>query len=232
MANKQKVFKQLTELAKEEASLSGIFYAGFSEDFYHTHTTNDMILRIEQIERRIARVKHEKAIEEWYRTDDGAKWYKAKKDRLDEVKKTIVNSLSVLKEEVSPLILNELGEGWGITKMEEKQIIISLLEEDGSSKFGHYFELTWYNNEWYDNPDFSKKFHLSFNYGMMGSFDIDENPDRVKLVLGMAKLLGNKELIGKLNKIIGDYSVQRELLTREKYDIQEELRNPPVQIEK
>ena len=231
MANKQKVFKQLTELAKEEASLSGIFYAGFSEDFYHTHTTNDMILRIEQIERRIARVKHEKAIEEWYRTDDGAKWYKAKKDRLDEVKKTIVNSLSVLKEEVSPLILNELGEGWGITKMEEKQIIISLLEEDGSSKFGHYFELTWYNNEWYDNPDFSKKFHLSFNYGMMGSFDIDENPDRVKLVLGMAKLLGNKELIGKLNKIIGDYSVQRELLTREKFEIQEELRNPPVQIE-
>ncbi len=231
MANKQKVFKQLTELAKEEASLSGIFYAGFSEDFYHTHTTNDMILRIEQIERRIARVKHEKAIEEWYRTDDGAKWYKAKKDRLDEVKKTIVNSLSVLKEEVSPLILNELGEGWGITRMEEKQIIISLLEEDGSSKFGHYFELTWYNNEWYDNPDFSKKFHLSFNYGMMGSFDIDENPDRVKLVLGMAKLLGNKELIGKLNKIIGDYSVQRELLTREKFEIQEELRNPPVQIE-
>ena len=231
MANKQKVFKQLTELAKEEVSLSGIFYAGFSEDFYHTHTTNDMILRIEQIERRIARVKHEKAIEEWYRTDDGAKWYKAKKDRLDEVKKTIVNSLSVLKEEVSPLILNELGEGWGITNMEEKQIIISLLEEDGSSKFGHYFELTWYNNEWYDNPDFSKKFHLSFNYGMMGSFDIDENPDRVKLVLGMAKLLGNKELIGKLNKIIGDYSVQRELLTREKFEIQEELRNPPVQIE-
>ena len=231
MANKQKVFKQLTELAKEEASLSDIFYAGFSEDFYHTHTTNDMILRIEQIERRIARVKHEKAIEKWYGTDDGAKWYKTKKDRLDEVKKTIVNSLSVLKEEVSPLILNELGEGWGITKMEEEQIIISLLEEDGSSKFGHYFELTWYNNEWYDNPDFSKKFHLSFNYGMMGSFDIDENPDRVKLVLGMAKLLGNKELIGKLNKIIGDYSVQRELLTREKYDIQEELRNPPVQIE-
>ena len=231
MANKQKVFKQLTELAKEEASLSDIFYAGFSEDFYHTHTTNDMILRIEQIERRIARVKHEKAIEKWYGTDDGAKWYKTKKDRLDEVKKTIVNSLSVLKEEVSPLILNELGEGWGITKMEEEQIIISLLEEDGSSKFGHYFELLWYNNEWYDNPDFSKKFHLSFNYGMMGSFDIDENPDRVKLVLGMAKLLGNKELIGKLNKIIGDYSVQRELLTREKYDIQEELRNPPVQIE-
>ena len=231
MANKQKVFKQLTELAKEEASLSDIFYAGFSEDFYHTHTTNDMILRIEQIERRIARVKHEKAIEKWYGTDDGAKWYKTKKDRLDEVKKTIVNSLSVLKEEVSPLILNELGEGWGITKMEEEQIIISLLEEDGSSKFGHYFELTWYNNEWYDNPDFSKKFHLSFNYGMMGSFDIDENPDRVKLVLGMAKLLGNKELIGKLNKIIGDYSVQRELLTREKFEIQEELRNPPVQTE-
>ena len=231
MANKQKVFKQLTELAKEEASLSDIFYAGFSEDFYHTHTTNDMILRIEQIERRIARVKHEKAIEKWYGTDDGAKWYKTKKDRLDEVKKTIVNSLSVLKEEVSPLILNELGEGWGITKMEEEQIIISLLEEDGSSKFGHYFELTWYNNEWYDNPDFSKKFHLSFNYGMMGSFDIDENPDRVKLVLGMAKLLGNKELIGKLNKIIGDYSVHRELLTREKFEIQEELRNPPVQIE-
>ena len=231
MANKQKVFKQLTELAKEEASLSDIFYAGFSEDFYHTHTTNDMILRIEQIERRIARVKHEKAIEEWYRTDDGAKWYKAKKDRLDEVKKTIVNSLSVLKEEVSPLILNELGEGWGITNMEEKQMTISILEEDGSSKFGHYFELLWYNNEWYDNPDFSKKFHLSFNYGMMGSFDIDENPDRVKLVLGMAKLLGNKELIGKLNKIIGDYSVQRELLTREKFEIQEELRNPPVQIE-
>ena len=56
MANKQKVFKQLTELAKEEASLSDIFYAGFSEDFYHTHTTNDMILRIEKIERRIARV--------------------------------------------------------------------------------------------------------------------------------------------------------------------------------
>ena len=231
MANKQKVFKQLTELAKEEASLSGIFYAGFSEDFYHTHTTNDMILRIEQIERRIARVKHEKEIEKWYGTDDGAKWYKTKKDRLNEIKKTIVNSLSVLKEEVSPLILNELGEGWGITNMEEKQIIISLLEEDGSSKFGHYFELTWYNNEWYDNPDFSKKFHLSFNYGMMGSFDIDENPDRVKLVLGMAKLLGNKELIGKLNKIIGDYSVQRELLTREKFEIQEELRNPPVQIE-
>ena len=90
--------------------------------------------------------------------------------------------------------------------------------------------MTWYNNEWYANPDFSKKFHLSFNYGMMGSFDIDENPDRVKLVLGMAKLLGNKELIGKLNKIIGDYSVQRELLTREKFEIQEELRNPPVQI--
>lgn len=231
MANKQKVFKQLTEIAKEYASLSGTSYNGFSESFYRTNTANDMILRIEQFEHGIARVKHEKAIEKWYGTDDGAKWYKTKKDRLDEVKKTIVNSLSVLKEEVSPLILNELGEGWGITNMEEKQMMISILEEDGSSKFGHYFELTWYNNEWYDNPDFSKKFHLSFNYGMMGSFDIDENPDRVKLVLGMAKLLGNKELIGKLNKIIGDYSVQRELLTREKYEIQEELRNPPVQIE-
>lgn len=232
MANKQKIFKRLTEKAKEYASLSGTYYDGFSESFYRTNTANDMILRIEQFERRIARVKHENAIEEWYRTDDGAKWYKAKKDRLDEVKKTIANSLSVLKEEVSPLILNELGEGWGITNMEEKQMIISILEKDGSSKFGHYFELTWYNNEWYDNPDFSKKFHLSFNYGMLGSFDIDENPDRVKLVLGIAKFLGNKELVAKLNKIIGEYSVQRELLTKEMYEIKEELRNPPVQIEK
>ena len=66
----------------------------------------------------------------------------------------------------------------------------------------------------------------------MSRFDIDENPDRVKLILGMAKLLGNKELIGKLNKIIGEYSVQRELLTKEKYEIKEELRNPPIQIEK
>lgn len=232
MANKQKVFKQLTEIAKEYASLSGTSYDGFSESFYRTNTANDMILRIEQFERGIVRVKHEKAIEKWYGTDDGAKWYKAKKDRLDEIKKTIVNSLSALKEEVSPLILNELGEGWGITKMEEKQMKIYILEEDGSSKFGHFFELTWYNNEWYDNLDFGKKFHLSFNYGMMGRFDIDEDSDRVKLVLGMAKLLGNKELIGKLNKIIGEYSVQRELLTKEKYEIQEELRNPPVQIEK
>lgn len=226
MANKQKVFKQLTEIAKEYASLSGVSYDGFSESFYRTNTANDMILRIEQFEHGIARVKHEKAIEKWY-TDDGAKWYKAKKDRLDEVKKTIVNSLSVLKEEVSPLILNELGEGWGITNMEEKQMIISLLEEDGSSKFGHYFVLTWHDNEWY-NPDFGKKFHLSFNYGMMGRFDIDENPDRVKLVLGMAKFLGNKELVAKLNKIIGEYNVQRELLTKEMYEIKEELRNPPV----
>ena len=231
MANKQKVFKQLTEIAKEYASLSGTSYAGFSESFYRTTTANDMILCIEQFERRIASVKHEKAIEEWYRTDDGAKWYKAKKDRLDEVKKTIVNSLSSLKEEVSPLILNELGEGWGITEMEKKRMMISMLEKDGSSKFGHRFELTWYNNGWYENPDFGKKFHLSFNYGTMGSFDIDENPDRVKLILGMAKLLGNKELIGKLNKIIGEYSVQRELLTKEKYEIKEELRNPPIQIE-
>lgn len=133
MANKQKVFKQLTEIAKEYASLSGTSYDGFSESFYRTNTANDMILRIEQFEHGIARVKHEKAIEKWYGTDDGAKWYKTKKDRLDEAKKTI--------------------------------------------------------------------------------------------------LLGNKELIGKLNKIIGDYSVQRELLTREKFEIQEELRNPPVQIE-
>lgn len=231
MANKQKVFKQLTEIAKEYASLSGTFYTGFSESFYRTTTANDMILCIEQFERRIARVKHEKAIEEWYRTDDGAKWYKAKKDRLDEIKKTIVNSLSVLKEEVSPLILNELGEGWGITEMGEKRMMISMLEEDGSSKFGHRFELTWYDNEWYENPDFGKKFHLSFNYGTMGSFDIDENPDRIKLVLGIAKLLGNKELIGKLSKIIGEYSVQRELLRKEKYEIKEELSNPPIQIE-
>ena len=113
MANKQKVFKQLTEIAKEYASLSGTSYDGFSEIFYRTNTANDMIFRIEQFKHGIARVKHEKAIEKWYGTDDGAKWYKTKKDRLDEVKKTIVNSLSVLKEEVSPLILNELGEGWG-----------------------------------------------------------------------------------------------------------------------
>ena len=231
MANKQKVFKQLTEIAKEYASLSGASYDGFSEIFYHTNTINNMILRKEQFERGIARVKHEKAIEKWYGTDDGAKWYKAKKVRLDKVKKTIVNSLSVLKKEVSLLILNELGEGWGITEMEEKRMTISILEKDGSSKFGHYFELTWYNNEWYDNRDFSKKFHLSFNYGMMSSFDIDENPDRVKLVLGMAKLLGNKGLIGKLTQVTGDYSVQRELLTKEKYEIEEELRNPPIQIE-
>lgn len=231
MANKQKVFKQLTEIAKEYASLSGTYYDGFSKSFYRANTANDMIFRIEQFEHGIARVKHEKAIEKWYGTDDGAKWYKTKKDRLDEVKKTIVNSLSVLKEEVSPLILNELGEGWGITEMEAKRMVVSMLEKDGSSKFGHRFELTWLNNEWYDNPDFGKKFHLSFKYGMMGSFDIDENPDRVQLVLGMAKLLGNKELIGKLNKIIGEYSVQRELLTKEKYEIQEELRNPPFQIE-
>ena len=231
MANKQKVFKQLTETAKEYASLSGASYDGFSESFYRTNTANDMFLRIEQYERGIARVKHEKAIVKWYGTDEGAKWYKAKKARLDEVKKSLVNSLTALKEKVSPLILNELGEGWGITNTEEKRMVISILEEDGSSKFGHYFVLTWYDNEWY-NPDFSKKFHLSFNYGMMGSFDIDENPDRVKLVLGMAKLLGNKELIGNLSKIIGEYSVQRELLTKEMYEIKEELRNPPVQIEK
>ena len=229
MANKRKVFKQLTEIAKEYASLSGTSYDCFSEIFYRTHTVNDMILRIEQLEHGIARVKHEKAIEKWY-TDDGAKWYKAKKDRLDEVKKSLVNSLTALKEKVSPLILNVLGEGWGITNTEEKRMIISILEKNGLSKFGHYFVLTWHDNEWY-NPDFGKKFHLSFNYGMLGGFDIDENPDRVKLVLGMAKFLGNKELVAKLNKIIGDYNVQRELLTKEKYEIKAELRNPPIQIE-
>ena len=231
MANKQKIFKQLTEKAKEYHSLSGTSYDGFSESFYRTNTANDMFLRIEQYERGIARVKHEKAIVKWYGTDYGAKWYKAKKSRLDEVKKSLVNSLTALKEKVSPLILNELGEGWGITNTEEKRMVISILEKNGLSKFGHYFVLTWHDNEWY-NPDFGKKFHLSFNYGMIGSFDIDENPDRVKLVLGMAKFLGNKELVAKLNKIIGEYSVQRELLTKEMYEIKEELRNPPVQIEK
>lgn len=232
MANKQKVFKQLTEMAKEYASLSGTSHDGFSKIFYSTHTANDMILYIGQFKHEIARIKHEKAIEKWYGTDDGAKWYKAKKDRLDELKKTNVKSLSALKEEVSPLILNELGDGWGITQMEEKRMMISILEKDGSSKFGHNFELTWHNNEWDDNPDFGKKFHLFFNYGMMGRFDIDEEPDRVKLVLGMGKLLGNKELIAKLNKIIGEYSVQRELLIKERSEILKELRNPPAQIEK
>lgn len=228
MASKQKVFNQYKKLVKEYATLSGDTYNLDEDCFYRIHTTNDMIVLSEKIERDIAHKKKSIAIDKWFATDEGAKWYNEKTDRLSVVKEILTSSLNVLKTEIRPLIVSELGDGWEITDLSSERMTIAILDKDDKEKFSYYFELLWYNNPWYDNPDFGKKFHLSFSYSTMGSFDIDENPSRVELVLGMAKLLGNKDLIRKLNKLIGEYHVQKELLSKEKYEIEDELRNPPL----
>lgn len=232
MASKQKLFKQYKELYREYLSLLNKEYDLKEDRFYNKNTSNDMMVFIQNLERKINDKKYELAIAKWFETEEGSKWRTNKTARLAEIMAERKSLIDELRAVVRPLILDVLGEGWDITELYYTRMSISMIEKNEKgetvAKFGHSFEFSWYDNPWYDNPDFGKKFHLSFGYGTMGSFDIDKQPSRVEVVVGMAKILGNKELLSKLNKVIGKFNVADELLTKEKYEIEDELRNPPL----
>lgn len=234
MVSKRKAFDECIELLKEYAALSHNDYDLDEDDFYRNNGTKAILHRIEQVKRNIASIRHENAVSDWLKTDEGDKWNKEKNDKLVSAKAKIASLLTNLKNEVCPIILNVLGEGWEVEVYTTRLDIMMVDKEEGKTEptpiFGHSFELLWHNNPWTDSPDFGKKFNLSANYGCLGDFDVNEDTSIIKLLSGMSKLLGDKEVMSKLTDIIGRYYVNNELASNERSEAEHELRNPPVPL--
>lgn len=201
--------------------------------FYDKYDTKYFIKLKETLITDMTKQKRQNVINEWFKTEEGIKWYNEKKNRYNEVIKILSETTDNLKKAVCPLLMDVLGKEWQITSIYPYGMTLSLMEiKEGdtipSEKFGHHFELTWGDNRRYDETKLSDDFRIYLNYGSMGSFVIKENSSRIKLIVGMNNLLTNKPIIDKLTDIIYGFFSKYERLTDEKFELREEMKNPSV----
>lgn len=235
MNKKEQTFEEYKKLYFEYTELLGIKPSPNKYDtkFYDKYDTRYFVKLKEDLIANITKQKRQNIINEWFKTEEGIKWYNEKKNRYNEVIKILSESTDNLKRAVRPLLMDALGKEWQITSIYTDGMTISLMEiKEGdttpSEKFGHHFELTWGDNRRYYETKLSNDFRLYLNYGSMGSFAIEENSSRIKLIVGMSKLLTNKPLMDKLTDVIYNFFIEHERLIDEKFELREEMKNPSV----
>lgn len=125
-------------------------------------------------------------------------------------------------QKISKLVIDFLGNDF-ICQVFARDLRIGLKDptNENAIKFGHDF--SFYVHQNFIDEDFK----VFMNYGTLGSFDpLEENNDRVKYLMAMAKFAENTQLISQIKDIMIDWQKTNTEINKKINLIENKLRNP------
>lgn len=103
------------------------------------------------------------------------------------------------------------------------RIEIGLKKDNTNVKFGHDFTISYTDNYKMDKGKFISNYELEMNYGTMGAYNMIDDLDRIKYIVAIGKVAGNKQLIDNLKKTLDEH-MEIDLENRMQYrEVKEQL---------
>lgn len=168
--------------------------------------------------------------EAYWQTEAGAKQKKQLEEAL-EVLRSKHNEIELyLHNSVETLAKEWLGDDFVCSRASvgyrrlNVEIAVENKEEPGQALFGHVFDLSY--GRGFLREDEMK---LEMNYGTLGSFDLQQDENRITFLQGMAKLASNNYLKNALIDLFNDCIKKQDACSREYNQIKGLLDNPLAQ---
>lgn len=168
--------------------------------------------------------------EAYWQTEAGAKQKAQLEEALEMLRKRHEEIELNLHSEVEKLAKEFLGDafvcsyasiGYHGLKIE---IGVENTEKPGRALFGHKFEISY--GRGFLREDGMK---LEMNYGTLGSFDLQQDKNRITYLQGMAKVASNNHLKNALIDLFNDCIKKEEACSREYNHLKKLLDNPLAQ---
>lgn len=167
--------------------------------------------------------------EAYWQTEAGAK-QKARLEEALEVLRERHNEIELnLHSEVEKLAKEFLGDAFVCSNASvgyyrvNVEIAVENKEKPGRALFGHEFEIS------YGRGFLKEPMQLEMNYGTMGSFDLQQDANRITYLKGMATVASNNHLKNALIDIFSE-CLKKESACSKEYDaVQKLLENPLAQ---
>lgn len=177
--------------------------------------------KIEAVHRALEEKAAREAKEAWFETPEGKAWKesneRARKENWDAQKELRKQAYEYARNQVRSL----LGDDFDITRFCFGNFEVGLVKEyreDGrpEAHFGHEFEVH-FENDW-----FAKGFTWELNYGCLGSFNLGQDENRAKYLMGLAKFANSSVVNGGFKEKMKEFTEKYDKLRREGYRLEEE----------
>lgn len=178
----------------------------------------------------ITRKLEEKRAEEFFNTEDGAKYFAYLTDKQEQVYEQIKSNRNAAQNEIIAIVQSVLGDKWTAVFNTSRTEIGMIDNEKGGFIFGHEFSLFYDAYDAYDIVNLKTKdisdFVIKFSNGTMMGFDAFNDETRREHIIGMGKFLQDVDALAKIRKVIYNASVKDNQLKEERDKISDKIKKP------
>lgn len=167
--------------------------------------------------------------EAYWKTEAGARQKKQLEEAVEMLREKHNQIELDLYKNVNKLAKSCLGDAFvcSSANLSFDTLIVEIGVEDkekpGRTLFGHDFTIR------YCRRFLEKEMQLEMNYGTLGSFDLQQDEDRITYLQGMAKFASNNELKTQLLELFVDGMKRERICSKEYNKVKELLENPLAQ---
>lgn len=202
MTKKQKLIQEYLSLIIEKNAGDTSFditkYYQFKPEYLCTKTIAELESSVQYLKNYIEKKNHEQKVEAYFSTEEGAELKNELLASIEHEEKNFLETILLHEGFIKNKLWQRLGHNWtvhlsmGIT---HATIEIGLKNDDEKKpdavfKFGHAFSI-YVGKKWHTHKDYT----LEVSYGSMGSFNPEENKQRVEYLLGLGKLVSDTEFL-------------------------------------
>lgn len=222
---KEKLFKKITDLLEQKRTEFPDHYTGISlpTEFTFERWSNSRLECCYMVLlKSYNNLVEQKEIEKYFSTPEGIIEKRDLEASCGELYKKFDEINYENTQKISKLVVDFLGNDF-ICQVFARDLRIGLkdVKNENVIKFGHDFSLYVHQN--FIDEDFK----VFMNYGTLGSFDpLEENCDRVKYLMAMAKFAENTQLISQIKDIMIEWQKQNTEINKKITLIENKLRNP------
>lgn len=222
---KEKLFKKITDLLEQKRTEFPEHYSGisFPTEFTFERWSNS---RLESCYMVLLKTYNDlvqqREVEKYFSTPEGIIEKRDLEASCGELFKQYDKITAENVQKISKLVVDFLGDDF-ICQVFSRDLRIGLKDEKNENviKFGHDF--SFYVHQNFIDEDF----RVFMNYGTLGSFDpLEENSDRVKYLMAMAKFAENTQLISQIKDIMIDWQKTNTEINKKINLIENKLKNP------
>lgn len=231
MTQKEKLAHEYVELKKQFQGEDFVENARENQIWYLTKEFKvvDLEEKIQAVRRSIELKAEREAKEAWFETPEGKTWKeaneKARKENWDAQVALRQQAYEYARTQVRSL----LGNDFDVTRFSFGCFEVGLVKEyredgTGVAHFGHDFTV-YFENDW-----FSKKFKWELNYGCMGSFELGQNMNRAKFLMGLATFANSSVISGGFKEKMKEFTDKYDELKKEGYRLEKEEKELKVAV--
>ena len=223
MTQKEKLASEYVELKKQFQGEFFLENARENQIWYLTKGFKviDLEDKIKSIRRSIGAKAAREAKEAWFKTSEGKAW----KEANEKAQQENWDAQEALRKEAYDYARNQvrtlLGDDFDVTRFRFGCFEVGLIKEYredgmGVAYFGHDFTV------YFENDCFSKDFKWELNYGCLGSFELGQDMNRAKFLMGLATFVNSSVVSGGFKEKMKEYTDKNDALRKEGWRLKEE----------